>query len=970
MADNTPLVVENSTTTLSPSQDGTGSNETYLATDARSPRTGRKRSGGAPSKRKRAQKANPDSPPRVLTAQEEEAMSTALIAKLLQQDDVSYYENSYGAGGTTSYYAEYDHTGQYPSRGHQGHPNGYLDEDGDSDYQDEDDEYRPNGSKSGRSTKRAQGSAGNTRNKRRKSAGSDQARKVAANAAETLLTIATDTSGTDLPPPSAANPDGPPTTESMTLAKVRPKSTKKSKESASVASPTTGFRTGAYLEDERHRFLEALELYGRSWKQVVAHVSTRDEKSIRSHAQKHFIKLFRDNLPLPAKVQESGTGYTLSGLPLDPNSASARVYLGKKTQPWRPPGTTGPAKSSQSTSPVISDPLSTNQNHESPSAIADETGAINEGAQKSPGPIQTETPDATLSESTDSVPPLAGSSNVATLTMEPPFTTPKFISAEELNRMGAKPSTGEDTPTSKTTPLTTKSLRPSSTTSTKTVPSSPRKKSTATATAKQTTPQSKSTGATPTAVSTTQGPSTAIPPVSPATRSDYAKSRLRSAPVRTSRLNRLADDTDPLSLVKCTRFSGTPASDQPGSQPFAMQVCSNAFLGMDFHAHLMESEIIGFLAGRWNPETRQLIVQYAFPCRALRTPGQNTSVNVEMDPTSEFEVRQAILDRDLQVVGWYHSHPCFLPDPSLVDLENQCNYQSLFANQTTRAEPFVGAIVGPYDPNLPGSVSVVNWFYVDRERARSLAGGYGSRQTGKPVDIAQISDPSLVAKRLVFEYTKDEEIPRWQADLWLQLPERYQLEPMRSHLGERWKVGSGETRLQKLLISLAFRMPWLHAKLYQQWVAKETVKESPNSNAVVPVEQDESVKPETSPDDMQPVPVDHVEPSMADIMPIYSGLTTAKNFEGVVAAIPPEPNQAPPPPMRETIMTNPTNGDHVADTCTAATLTNSDEPQSNDEPHNPLTLFTSAESYKLMPTPQMIDEDYFLHKVLHHLKDW
>lgn len=54
---------------------------------------------------------------------------------------------------------------------------------------------------------------------------------------------------------------------------------------------------------------------------------TRDSHAIRSHAQKHFIKLYRDDLPLPDKVIESGAGYTLSGKELDPDSAAARPYL-------------------------------------------------------------------------------------------------------------------------------------------------------------------------------------------------------------------------------------------------------------------------------------------------------------------------------------------------------------------------------------------------------------------------------------------------------------------------------------------------------------------------------------------------------------------------------------------------------------------------------------------------------------------
>jgi hypothetical protein len=39
--------------------------------------------------------------------------------------------------------------------------------------------------------------------------------------------------------------------------------------------------------------------------------------------------MFRDQVPLPDKVKESGEGYTLSGKPLDPNSAAAKPYLNR-----------------------------------------------------------------------------------------------------------------------------------------------------------------------------------------------------------------------------------------------------------------------------------------------------------------------------------------------------------------------------------------------------------------------------------------------------------------------------------------------------------------------------------------------------------------------------------------------------------------------------------------------------------------
>ena len=57
---------------------------------------------------------------------------------------------------------------------------------------------------------------------------------------------------------------------------------------------------------------------------------SRDKKAFTSHAQKHFIKLCIADAPLPEKVIATGLGdgmgYTLSGLPLDPHSSSAKSY--------------------------------------------------------------------------------------------------------------------------------------------------------------------------------------------------------------------------------------------------------------------------------------------------------------------------------------------------------------------------------------------------------------------------------------------------------------------------------------------------------------------------------------------------------------------------------------------------------------------------------------------------------------------
>lgn len=63
-----------------------------------------------------------------------------------------------------------------------------------------------------------------------------------------------------------------------------------------------------------------------------------------------------------------------------------------------------------------------------------------------------------------------------------------------------------------------------------------------------------------------------------------------------------------------------------------------------------------------------------------------------------------IFGRYCRVSCRYHSHPIFAPKPSQKDNENQRNYQALFRCATSTLEPFLGAIVGPYDVQLPSPV--------------------------------------------------------------------------------------------------------------------------------------------------------------------------------------------------------------------------------------------------------------------------
>ncbi|XVF09398.1 hypothetical protein REPUB_Repub07fG0089100 [Reevesia pubescens] len=62
-----------------------------------------------------------------------------------------------------------------------------------------------------------------------------------------------------------------------------------------------------WTEEEHQKFLEALKLYGRGWRQIEEHVGTKTAVQIRSHAQKFFSKV----------VRESNVGFESSIKPIE-----------------------------------------------------------------------------------------------------------------------------------------------------------------------------------------------------------------------------------------------------------------------------------------------------------------------------------------------------------------------------------------------------------------------------------------------------------------------------------------------------------------------------------------------------------------------------------------------------------------------------------------------------------------------------
>eukprot|EP00178_Gracilaria_changii_P001271 TRINITY_DN1177_c0_g1_i1.p1 TRINITY_DN1177_c0_g1~~TRINITY_DN1177_c0_g1_i1.p1 ORF type:complete len:352 (+),score=56.82 TRINITY_DN1177_c0_g1_i1:138-1193(+) len=139
-----------------------------------------------------------------------------------------------------------------------------------------------------------------------------------------------------------------------------------------------------------------------------------------------------------------------------------------------------------------------------------------------------------------------------------------------------------------------------------------------------------------------------------------------------------------------------------------------------FHAHLTKTEIIGYLGGFvTHVGTRcEILVAEAFPARQVKPSdlaktGRSAFSEVEALPESTIEIASRVEAKGMRVVGWYHSHPdeTFTTEPSRVDIENQQNYQQ----HVYKDDPFVAAIIAPYNEQLPDHHPDIQFFRVSAD---------------------------------------------------------------------------------------------------------------------------------------------------------------------------------------------------------------------------------------------------------------
>nr|XP_020667309.1 histone H2A deubiquitinase MYSM1 isoform X1 [Pogona vitticeps] len=156
-------------------------------------------------------------------------------------------------------------------------------------------------------------------------------------------------------------------------------------------------------------------------------------------------------------------------------------------------------------------------------------------------------------------------------------------------------------------------------------------------------------------------------------------------PKLTKGLRHTKSSFDPFQLIPCCSFT----EEKP--EPFQVRVAAEALLIMDLHAHVSMAEVIGLLGGRYSEKDGILEVSAAEPCNSL-----STGLQCEMDPVSQTQASETLAARGCSIIGWYHSHPAFDPNPSLRDIDTQAKYQNYFSRGGSM---FVGVIISPYNRN-------------------------------------------------------------------------------------------------------------------------------------------------------------------------------------------------------------------------------------------------------------------------------
>lgn len=139
-----------------------------------------------------------------------------------------------------------------------------------------------------------------------------------------------------------------------------------------------------------------------------------------------------------------------------------------------------------------------------------------------------------------------------------------------------------------------------------------------------------------------------------------------------------------LELIECHRFGIENLA------PFKVSITLSTLLCIQLHSLSAKHEVMGFLGGYRSKTVgrNKLSLTRYKPCK---TSEQNGTM-CEMCPISQVEQSSSLIAEGNELLGWFHSHPKFPPNPSRTDVRTQAEMQHQFVDK-----PFIGFILGCID---------------------------------------------------------------------------------------------------------------------------------------------------------------------------------------------------------------------------------------------------------------------------------
>ncbi|KAF5305231.1 hypothetical protein FQR65_LT07770 [Abscondita terminalis] len=135
-------------------------------------------------------------------------------------------------------------------------------------------------------------------------------------------------------------------------------------------------------------------------------------------------------------------------------------------------------------------------------------------------------------------------------------------------------------------------------------------------------------------------------------------------------------------LIYCKAFN----DEHP--QEFNINLHLHTLLLMDLHAHTSLSEVMGLIGGYWDAKNKTLTILRYVPCRNIAS----SSTHCDMCPISQARAADTIHNEGFNILGWFHSHPTFAPEPSQQDLDTQLTVQQWIGSN----KPCIGLILSPF----------------------------------------------------------------------------------------------------------------------------------------------------------------------------------------------------------------------------------------------------------------------------------